>query len=62
MLADGHLYFADERGQTFVVQPGPELKIVATNTLDDGCMASPAFDGKALYLRSKSHLYRIETK
>jgi outer membrane protein assembly factor BamB len=61
-LADGHLYFADEKGKTFVVQPGPELEIVATNQLDDGCMASPAFDGKALYLRTRTHLYRIEKK
>lgn len=60
VLADGHLYFADERGKTCVVEPGPELEIVATNQLDDGCMASPAFDGKALYLRTTSHLYRIE--
>jgi len=60
--ADGHLYFAGEKGNTFVVQPGPELKIIATNTLDEGCMASPALDGKALYLRTKTHLYRIENK
>ena len=58
--ADGHLYFPDEKGETFVVKPGPGMKIIATNQLDDGCMASPAFDGKALYLRTKSHLYRIE--
>lgn len=62
VLADNHLYFADEKGKTFVVQPGPELKIIATNQLDDGCMASPAIDGKALYLRTRSHLYRIEKK
>ena len=31
-----------------------------TNTLDDGCMASPAVDGEALILRTKTHLYRIE--
>jgi hypothetical protein len=33
--------------------------VLATNTLDDGCMASPAvFDG-AIYLRTKTHLYRL---
>jgi hypothetical protein len=38
----------------------PEYELLATNTLDDGCMASPAVYDKAIYLRTKSHLYRIE--
>lgn len=59
-LADGRLYLADERGKTFVVEATPDLPITATNELDEGCMASPAFDGKALYLRTRTHLYRIE--
>jgi hypothetical protein len=33
---------------------------MATNTLADGFMASPAVSGKAFYLRTKSDLYRIE--
>jgi hypothetical protein len=28
--------------------------------LDDGFMASPAVAGKAFFLRTRSHLYRIE--
>ncbi|YCM43961.1 PQQ-binding-like beta-propeller repeat protein [Verrucomicrobiaceae bacterium 227] len=60
VYADGHLYFVSEEGRTFVVKPGPEMKVVATNSLDDGFMSSPAIDGKSLYLRTKSHLYRIE--
>jgi len=62
VLADGHLYFADEKGKTFVVKPGLKLEVIATNQLDDGCMASPAPDGKAIYLRTKSHVYRIENR
>jgi outer membrane protein assembly factor BamB len=34
--------------------------VLAENTLDAGFMASPAVDGRALYLRTKSALYRIE--
>lgn len=60
VYADGHLYFVSEEGRTFVVKPGPEMAVVATNQLDDGFMASPALDGSSLYLRTKSHLYRIE--
>ena len=34
--------------------------MLAVNQLDDGFMASPAVAGKALILRTKTHLYRIE--
>ncbi|MCH7227734.1 PQQ-binding-like beta-propeller repeat protein [Haloferula sp. A504] len=58
--ADGHLYFLGEEGEGIVVQPGEEMKVVARNSLDDGFMASPAFDGDSLYLRTRSHVYRIQ--
>ena len=57
--ADGHLYFLSEEGEAKVVRPGAEMKVVASNPLDDGFMASPAVDGDSLYLRTKSHVYRI---
>ena len=60
--ADGHLYFTSEEGDTKVVLPGPDMKLVSSNPLDDGFMASPALDGGALYLRTKSHVYRIGGK
>jgi hypothetical protein len=37
-----------------------EFKKLAENQLADGFMASPAVSGKALILRTKTHLYRIE--
>ena len=60
IYGDGHLYFCDRDGQSTIVKPGQEFESVATNTLDDGLMASPAVDGRALILRTKTHLYRIE--
>lgn len=60
IYGDGRIYFCDKDGATTLVQPGREFRPIVTNTLDDGCMASPAVDGKALYLRTKTHLYRIE--
>jgi len=59
VYADGHLYFVSEDGSAFVIEPGKEMKVIATNKLDDGFMASPALDESSLYLRTKSHLYRI---
>ena len=62
VYADGRLYFPSEEGKVVVVKPGPELEIVATNEFEDGFMASPALDGSSIYLRSKSHVYRVGKK
>jgi hypothetical protein len=34
--------------------------VLAENFLEDGFMASPAVDGRALVLRTRTHVYRIE--
>ena len=61
IYADGRLYFFSQEGATLVVKPGRALEVLATNTLSSGFMASPAVDGKAFYLRTKTHLNRIES-
>jgi outer membrane protein assembly factor BamB len=59
----GRIYFFDDRGQTTVIAPGSsEMKVLATNKLDAGCMASPAVSGNAMFVRTKTHLYRIEAR
>lgn len=60
VAAAGRAYFFDEEGQTTVIQAGREFKVLATNTLDDGVMGSPAIADGAMFLRTKTHLYRIE--
>jgi outer membrane protein assembly factor BamB len=61
IYADGRLYFFDQQGTTSVLKPGRALEVLATNTLAGGFMASPAVDGNALILRTKTHLYRVES-
>ena len=61
IYADGRLYFCNQQGKTIVLKPGRTREVLATNKLDEGCLASPAVDGKALFLRTKTHLYRIES-
>ena len=61
IYADGRIYFCDQQGVTTVIKPGRTLQVLATNTLADGFMASPAASGKAFYLRTKTSLYRIES-
>jgi outer membrane protein assembly factor BamB len=60
IYADGRIYFCDQDGETTVIKPGRKFEELVVNVLDDGCMASPAVDGSALILRTKSHLYGIE--
>lgn len=60
--ADGKIWFFDEDGKGTVIEAGKEFKVLAENKLDAGCMASPAVSGNALFVRTKTHLYRIEEK
>jgi outer membrane protein assembly factor BamB len=60
VFVDGHIYLLDEKGKTTVINPGRKFDLVAANELDSGFKASPAIAGKAFYLRTTSHLYRIE--
>lgn len=62
IYADGRMYFFSQDGRCSVLKPGRTLELLATNTLPGGFMASPAADGRALYLRTKTHLYRVENK
>ncbi len=59
---DGRIYFLDEDGKATVVKADREYEVLAINELGDGFMASPAVSGDALFLRTRSHLYRIEDK
>jgi outer membrane protein assembly factor BamB len=60
VYGDGRLYFFSQEGTTTVLKPGRTFQVLATNTLADGFMASPAVSGKTFFLRTKTHLYRIE--
>ena len=62
ILAGEHLYMPNQTGKTLVLKTGRVYEPVATNTLDAGCMASPAVAGDDLILRTKTHLYSIGAK
>jgi outer membrane protein assembly factor BamB len=62
LYADGHIYCCNEEGQTYVIEPGDSLKVLATNSLAAGCMASPIAVDRSLFIRTKTHLYCIEGK
>ncbi len=61
IAAGDRLYFFSEQGKTTILHAGRDFKVLAENQLGDGFMASPAVAGKALFLRSRTQLYRVET-
>ena len=61
IYADGRIYTFNRDGKTAVFRAARECEVLATNELDSGFMASAAVSGKALLLRTKTHLYRIES-
>ena len=51
------LFCLSEDGDTFVVQLGPEFKLLETNPLDELCLSTPAIAGDKLLIRTASQLY-----
>ncbi len=62
LFAEGRVYFFGEDGEAPVVAAADTYQLLANNQLGDGFMASPAVFQNSLILRSRSHLYRIETR
>jgi outer membrane protein assembly factor BamB len=56
---NGKIFCLSEDGDTFVIQAGPEYKLLGKNSLDEMCMATPAIARGSLIIRTASHLYRI---
>ena len=61
-LADGKIYLLDEEGKTTVIAPGKKYEVLATNTLEGRTLATPAMVDQAVFLRTDTHLYRLEKK
>jgi outer membrane protein assembly factor BamB len=60
IAVNGRLYLASEEEDVIVVKMGPSYEVVATNTLkDQSFIATPVVAAGDLYLRSRTHLFRI---
>jgi outer membrane protein assembly factor BamB len=61
VAGDGKVYISSEKGQVFVLPPGPTLEPLQVNDMGDGIYATPALvDGRS-YLRTLNTLYCFGT-
>jgi outer membrane protein assembly factor BamB len=56
---NGKLFALSEDGDTYVIQAGPEFRVLHKNSLDDMSMATPAIARGSVIVRTASRLYRI---
>jgi len=61
VAADGKLYFASEQGDVSVVKAGAAYELLATNSMGENCMATPAISDGALFIRARQDLFAIRT-
>jgi len=59
VLANGHVLFFNETGETTWVQASKEFIILGKNTVPGRTFATPAFSDAAMYLRTDETLYRF---
>jgi len=59
IYADGRIYFLSEEGESVVIAPGKELKVLAKNELNGETLASMGVSGGSIFVRSLTHLYRL---
>lgn len=62
IISEDKIYMLDEKGGGYVLSATPELNVMGTGKLDDGCKASPAAVGNSLFIRTQGFLYCIEKK
>jgi len=59
---NGKIFCLSEDGDTYVIQAGPEYKLVGKNSLGEMCMATPAIARGSLIIRTAARLYRVAKK
>jgi outer membrane protein assembly factor BamB len=60
IAAGGRIYLSSFEGVTTVIEAGRQYKVLARNRLAGNIKASPAAVGNSLFLRTETHLYRID--
>ena len=56
------IFAMSEDGDTYVLQPGPEFKVLGKNSLGEMSLATPAVSGDSLIIRTATKLFRISER
>ena len=56
---NGRIFALSEDGDTYVIQPGSEFKVLGKNSLNEMTLATPAVARGSLFIRTASKLYRF---
>jgi outer membrane protein assembly factor BamB len=59
VAADGRLYLSSEDGEIHVVRAGPKYELLATNFMNEVCMATPAISEGMIIVRTQHHVFGI---
>jgi outer membrane protein assembly factor BamB len=62
IFGDGRIYFLSEEGTAIVIAPGTVFRRLAMNPLDGATLASMAVSAGSIFIRTDSHLYRIQNQ
>jgi len=62
VAADGKIYLSNEDGEILVVEAGRTFKHVATNSMGELLMATPALSNGAMFVRSSQGVFAIGDK
>ena len=59
---NGKIFAISEDGDTYVMQAGPEFKLLGKNSLNEITLATPAVANGSVIIRTASKLYRVARK
>jgi outer membrane protein assembly factor BamB len=59
VAGDGKVYVVNEEGEVSVVAAKPVYELLATNSMGERTLASPAISGGSIFIRTDEHLYRL---
>ncbi len=56
---NGKIFVLSEDGDTYVIDTANDFRVVATNSLHEVAMSTPAIASGSLFIRTRSHLWRL---
>jgi len=62
VAADGKIYLSNEDGEMLVIAAGREFRHIATNSMGELVMATPALSAGVMYVRSSASLFAVARK